>query len=211
MRIDISNISLLAVIFGIFTLQNAEAQETTQTLLGGAESQGGFGAPMVKVSGVAGEPAVWVGGRGSWLINIKNGHSISIGGGGYGLATRHEAPDADFGAPGEEHYADIGYGGFELEYYNRSNRLVHYTISTMIGGGKLNTMDENDNQYSDDRDSFFVFEPAVNLELNLTSYARVSLGISYRFTNGIGYAGFDDADFSGPAGTVTLKFGRLVW
>lgn len=187
-----------------------QAQDEMETLFNKDITHGGFGAPMVKVSSVAGEPGVWVGGRGAWFINIGNGHAISLGGGGFGLATEHEVPDPDYGEAGQTYYAENGYGGFEFEYYNRTHKLVHLTVSSMIGGGTLRAQTHNDSEWNnDDADHYFVVEPGAHLELNITHFFRISAGVTYRITRGISRAGFTDEDFTGITGMLTLKFGQL--
>lgn len=100
--------------------------QQAETLLSGDIRHGGFGGPVVKIGEIAGSAGVWVGGRGGWIITPNDRHSISLGGGGYGLVTDHLSPaETDF-------YALNGYGGFELEYTNRSARLVHFTFSSFL-------------------------------------------------------------------------------
>jgi len=189
-------------------MQPVTAQQT-QTLFNGEVTHGGFGGPVVKFSDVAGGLGVWVGGRGGWIINFDGNHAISLGGGGYGLVTEHLVPDQEFGDPETDYFAMNGYGGFIIEYTNRSYQLVHLTASSLIGAGGLMIRDRNFNDIDHSPDSFFVFEPGANLELNVTDFFRVAAGLSYRLTSGISRAGFSDDDFSGINGTITLKFGRF--
>jgi len=186
--------------------QDAVAQQT-QTLFQGDVSHGGFGGPVIRFGSVDGSGAVWVGGRGGWIINFSNQHSISLGGGGYGLATEHRLPQPF--DPDRKELAAIGYGGFEMEYTNRTYRLVHMTASTLIGAGGITIRDENLEIDDREADPFFVIEPGVHAELNVTSFFRVAGGLSYRFTSGIDYGGFRDSDFSGPNALITFKFGAF--
>lgn len=184
--------------------------QTMQTLITGDVSHGGFGGPVVKFSDVNGDLGVWVGGRGGWIIGFDKNHSISIGGGGYGLTTQHRIPDQDFLAnPNVQLYAAIGYGGLELEYTNRSSDLVHFTATTLIGAGGFSLREDDNDAFFNDGDAFFVFEPGIHLELNVTTFFRISTGISYRLTSGIDKAGFKDSDFSGVNGVLTFKFGSF--
>jgi hypothetical protein len=54
--------------------------QQTETLFDGEVSHGGFGGPVVKFSEIAGSAGVWVGGRGGWIINLSELHTISLGG-----------------------------------------------------------------------------------------------------------------------------------
>ena len=186
--------------------QDAVAQQT-QTLFQGDVTHGGFGGPVIRFGSVDGSGAVWVGGRGGWIITFSNQHSISLGGGGYGLVTEHRLPQPF--DPVRKELAAIGYGGFEMEYTNHTYRLVHMTASTLIGAGGITMRDENLEQLDDDAIAFFVFEPGVHAELNVTSFFRVAGGLSYRFTSGIDYGGFRDSDFSGANAVLTFKFGAF--
>ena len=180
-----------------------------QTLFDNDVSFGGFGGPVVKFSDVAGDLGVWVGGRGGGIINFDRNHAISLGGGGYALVTEHLVPDPEFGDPEIDFYGMNFYGGFEMEYTNRSWQLAHFTISSLIGGGGLMIRDRDFDDIDQSVDRFFVFEPGANLEVNITHFFRVAAGLSYRMTSGISRAGFTDDDFSGINGSITFKFGRF--
>ena len=197
---------LLTGLFILAGVSLGHAQKT-QTLFSNDVSHGGFGGPVVKFSEVTEDVGVWVGARGGWIINFNDSNALSLGGGGYGLVTDHPVPDPNFGDPGTDYYALIGYGGFELEYTNLSYCLVHLTLSSLVGAGGLTARDQDYNEVDDDSNTFFVFEPGANLEINITSFFRLALGASYRMTNGIDRAGFTDDDFTQFNGTATLKFG----
>ncbi len=199
---------IIPMLFFAFTgFDHAQAQEI-QTLFGGRVAHGGFGGPVVKFSNVRGDPGVWVGGRGGWIINFEGDHSLSLGGGGYGLVSSHPVPDPDAaGWPGAEDLrARMGYGGFEVEYTNRSYRLVHWSASTLVGAGSV-AIERGNIPLTADEPSFFVLEPGLHAALNVTSFLRLHAGASYRLTRGVDRAGFNDRDFSGVNGMFTLKFG----
>lgn len=169
----------------------ALAQE--ETLLTDDFQSGGFGAPVVKFSQVADKFAVFAGGRGGWIIN----HTIVLGGGGYGLAN-----DINLSGFPDGRDVEFGYGGLELEYINSSDKLIHFTVYVLVGGGGL-----SGNLIEDE--SVFVAEPAVNGELNITRYFRFNVGAGYRWVTGVDSPGFSDSDFSAFYGQVTAKFGSF--
>ena len=201
--ITILTVTVAFLVTGAFKVSQAQSP---QTLFNGDVTHGGFGGPVVKIGDVAGSTGVWVGGRGGWIINLSDRHAISFGGGGYGLVTEHPVRPID---SDNEPIAMNGYGGFEIEYTNRSYRLVHLTVSSLIGGGGVMLRDHHYNNVNDDMDRYFVFEPGLNAELNITKFIRISAGASYRLTSGISRFGFRDSDFSGLNGVITLKFGRF--
>ena len=180
------------------------AQE--QTLVGNGEmSNGGFGGPVIKYTQIRNEPAVLVGGRGGWIIN----HTFVIGGGGYGLVNQIEA---DYFTNYGEPYINFGYGGFELEYIIQSDQLLHFSIYTLIGAGGVNYRDDSQSSWYDwdyNNDEFFVLEPALNVEVNITSFFRINAGASYRYISGLNYNNLQNEDFSGFSGVLTMKFGSF--
>ena len=125
---------LLKVIILLFSIYiTSFAQE--ETLIGNGEiTHGGFGGPVIKYTQIKGEPALLIGGRGGWIIN----HSFVIGGGGYGLVSDIEADNFLTFAPLEPiPYLNFGYGGLELEYIIQSDKLMHFTVYTLIGAGGI--------------------------------------------------------------------------
>ncbi len=203
-----ATIFILSILFLITGINQCFAQQT-QTLVGSEVTHGGFGGPVVKFSDIAGDLGVWVGGRGGWIINIDPDHAIGLGMGGHGLVTEHRVPDSDYGDSGSDYYAMNGYGGFEIEYANRSYQLIHLTVSTLVGAGGLMIRDRNFDDIDDSPNAYFVFEPEANAEVNITNFFRIAAGISYRLTSGIGRAGFTDDDFSGLNGVINFKFGKF--
>ena len=192
------------------------AQE--QTLLGSGQiTHGGFGGPVVKYVQIKGEPGVLVGGRGGWIIN----HIFVLGGGGYGLANdilAYTPPvPAVLGVDPYSRYINFGYGGLEMEYIIQSDRILHFTVYTLIGAGGISYRDEywnglnsiDDGNYDSPSDAFFILEPAVNIEINVISFMRVCGGISYRFISGVNLDNLRNKDFAGPSGVLTLKFGKF--
>ncbi|HBG17683.1 MAG TPA: hypothetical protein DDW93_12955 [Firmicutes bacterium] len=164
---------------------------------------GGFGGPSFKVTSLNGKTGVLTGGYGGWYIN----HTFMIGGGGYGLANEVKAPVTD--TDGDLYY-NLGYGGLMFEYVNNSHKLIHFTINTLIGAGGIGYRERNwrpDPEYASDL--FFVFEPTINLELNVASCFRVGLGVSYRYIDGIQLVGTTDEELSGIAANLNFKFGAF--
>jgi hypothetical protein len=183
-------------------LSFAFAQE--ETLIKGPIESGGFGGPVIKAGSFNGEAAILVGGRGGWIIN----HSFIIGGGGYGLVNDVKAKVL---GPYGERYLNFGYGGLELEYVSEPDRLINYSFQTLIGAGGLSWRDENIQvgMRNSDSDTFFIVEPGVNATLNVTTYFRISGGVSYRFISGVQSPASSNADLSGPSGVLTFRFGKF--
>jgi hypothetical protein len=178
-----------------------------ETLISGRIESGGYGGVEVKFGNINGEWEVLVGGKGGWIIN----HQYVLGGAGYGMATPGETnPGIIFSYLNEKF--ELGYGGVLLAYINNSHKLIHLTIETLIGGGGISYYDDDehfrfDNDFEDD--AFFIFEPGVNFELNITRRFRFATGASYRITSGVEYLDLEDGDITGPAINLMLKFGKF--
>lgn len=175
----------------------AWAQE--ETLFSGKLESGGFGGPVVKMTQFIDKSGILVGGRGGWIIN----HAFVIGGGGYGLVNEITASN--------DSLLSFGYGGVELEYVHRSNKLLHFTVQTLIGGGSVEYRDKRnkDAQNNDVHDDFFIAEPGVNVILNVSKNFRIGLGGSYRYVTGVSFRGLNNSDLSGPSAVLTFKFGSF--
>jgi len=177
------------------------AQE--ETLISGDIESGGFGGPVIKYGSVNGEGGILVGDRGGWIIN----HTFIVGGGGYGLTNNVKAK---IPAPSGHKFLNFGYGGLELEYIARSDKLTHFSVMALIGAGGVSWRNESGGMVgSDNEDSFFVFEPAAQVNLNVTKNFRISGGVSYRYVSGVNLPASTNADLSGPTAVVTFRFGTF--
>jgi len=183
----------------------AEAQET---LLGGDVAHGGFGALVTKVGPVLDGLGVITGARGAWVVNLDRAHALHLGFGGYGLATRHALPESNPEAPRKQ--MGFGYGGLEVGYVNSPDRLVHLGAIALIGAGGAAPWERGYSWPHMPAPSFgFVLEPGLTAELNLTTFSRLNLGISYRWVSGLGIDGVTDGDLSGVNGTLSILLGRF--
>jgi hypothetical protein len=194
---------ILALMIALMITSSAFAQ--METVFSGRLENGGYGGAIVKIGDIDGEAAVWLGGKGGWIIN----HSFVIGGGGYGLVTENKEVHY---LNGEHQKLVIGYGGLILEYINNPINIVHITGGVLIGGGGAGHAYRNDyydEWNSNSTDAFFAMEPNLGLELNIATYVRAELGVSYLYTSGIELYDADDEDVSGPAGYLVLKFGAF--
>ncbi|MGE5363953.1 MAG: hypothetical protein ACM3SM_07470 [Bacteroidota bacterium] len=204
----------LVVLF--LLLSSAVLAQQDETLINGKIESGGYGGPVVKFSQINNEFAVLVGGYGGWLID----HQFMIGGGGFGMASNIKADPSVQQAYGRGRTLNLefGYGGLMLEYISNSRALVHYSVSALIGAGgavyhERSSYDDNEEILADDdhlpSDGFFVFEPTVNAEMNVTSFFRIAAGASYRYVSGLQLTGLKASDLSSPSVNLTFKFGKF--
>jgi hypothetical protein len=164
-----------------------------RTLVDDGFDSGGFGAPVIKFANAVDQFAVYVGGRGGWIINS----TIMLGLGGYGLASDVTIDPRFFGRQME-----FGYGGLDLEFIVASDALVHATVGALVGGGGVRP-------FWEPTDAVFVLEPALNIELNMTSFMRLAVGGTYLWVTDIDTPTLRSDDLNSFTGTVQLKFGKF--
>ncbi len=185
----------------------ALAQEKIESLAkGGKVRVGGFGAPTIKFTSFDDELGVLLGGYAGVMLNSK----LMLGAGAYALVNNIEAPRAN--PTDATMYWNMWYTGFVPEYTIKGNKLVHLAVGALVGGGGV-FMNERFKNWEDYESigysSFFVGEPHLNLEMNITSYLRLGIGGSYRFVRGSGTEGITDEKLSGPSAHFTIKAGRF--
>jgi hypothetical protein len=207
-RIFMKHFGFMAMLFfasievadGQAMIQVIPVEPEDETLIGSQPSIGWFGGPVLKFSEINDECAFFTGGCGGLVLN----HTLIIGGAGYGLANEIEVNEALYP---EFRLLEMGYGGVVLGYVNRSRKAVHLSFHSLIGAGGLSYR----SHYYDYRhdDIFFVAEPGIDLELNLTRYFRLGCGATYRLVRGVDIDGLTDEALSGPSATLTFKIGRF--
>lgn len=186
-------IVLLALTFPVFA--------QVEYLISGEIENGGFGGPCVKMNTFDGDLGVMAGGRGGWVLN----HSLVIGGGGYGQVTEH-----DYLYSGDTYNLEVGYGGLEMEYMFNSNKLIHFSLYSLIGGGEVMlSLDQTYMNNHGNSDRFFAFEPACFAILNVTEWLKISAGISYLMVTGIDELGLTNNDIGGVHGMISFRFGSF--
>lgn len=192
------------IIFLLSTLLYAGDEET---IIGEHYHSGGYGGPVWKFSSINDQNTFLSGGRGGWIIN----HMFAIGGGGYSLLSDFEIKDfedTDQTIEGKPLYMEMHYGGFELEFINDSDRLYHWTIHTLIGGGNAK-ISQHEPLRKIESGKFFVIEPSFNIDFNINKWFRVGVGASYRLVSGLDMNFIADKDLSELNGLIILKFGSF--
>lgn len=183
----------------------AQSEETSQFLLKSPLKFSGFGAPIYEFSDINGDFTVATGGGGALLINQQ----IFIG--LYGLGSHHHTRVVVDGEQFDRAKFHFGYGGLWLGYIHRSHELVHYGISTKIGGGHIELTDDDQRIFDEEREidheGVFVFTPQVEVEVNVLKWMKLNAGLGYRVVTEVDMADFRNRDFSSLQGTFTLMFG----
>lgn len=210
----------MAVIVCFITV-GVRGQDSTEfhTIFGNVNSSGGYGAPELKFSNVNIKNSLLMGGKGGWII----GHRFVLGGGGYGLVTNNTFPYTENvgGVDSVRDYRiDMGYGGLLLEYIAFPKNAIHFTVPVLIGtgGASLAYKISDEPEYIEDdwtnwqyteSSAFFFIEPGLGLELNMTRFFRLDLGVSYRYISGMNLKRLKEQDFNDFSLNLALKFGKF--
>ncbi|MGX5820573.1 hypothetical protein ACWKWU_20415 [Chitinophaga lutea] len=202
---------LLCLSVALLLLTGGTFAQQIESLAGnkGKVRVGGYGAPTIKYTTFDKKSALILGGNAGVMLNSQ----LMLGAGGYALVNNIEAPRTNAGDP--TLYWNMWYAGFVPEYTIRSNKLFHLAVGALIGGGGVMKSERyhgggfDDDYEPQDYSSFFVGEPHVTFEMNITSYLRIGVGGSYRFVQGSSTPGITDDRLSGPAAHFTIKAGRF--
>jgi hypothetical protein len=193
------------VIVVLLLLSATEALAQNQDNREEVRRRGHFGAPAVKWTIIRDQGTLMFGGRGGWNITP----SLLLGGSLYGTMTevdaRHGAvPDA----PGP---LDIKFEtfGFDLEYAVRPKAPTHLTLGVLLGGAAAHYVRNKTHEQHGETDFMFLLEPLAGVEQRVTDRIHLNLAGSYRLVSGVEQQGLKDADCSGPAAALAVKFGRF--
>ena len=189
-------IFIVAII--ILSVNVLKAQDSDiQTLFSGSTKISGFGGPNMSFTTINGQFAHMMGGGGAVLLG-----DFWFGGYGEGLTNAIQSGTSGY-------RLDFGHGGFWTGYSFMSQKALHPTLSAQIGWGSIGESDYN--YYSPALDNIFVFNPAIELEMNFTRFFRLGVGVHYRIVTGVNpemyTMNLTNSDFSGPGVSLSFKFG----
>jgi len=216
-RIFLALVMILGV--SVVSFGQERSGDEIRTIFGNSDRKidhGGYGAFTVGYTEIDGN-AVWtLGGRGGWLID----HHVTLGLAGKGFVNESyiEGYWPDQAGFQEGYYLMGGYGGFFIEPIIAPFSPVHISFPILIGGGGL-TLNKNswhdynweyDPYYEPfDWDSYFVFEPGVEFEVNVVKFFRIALGASYRLTSNLHMDYVPEDMMNGFNASMTMKFGKF--
>ena len=184
-----------------------------KSLLGKENDLNGFGALDLKVGDFVGERALLMGAYGGFIINRKYLFGVA----GYGLLTNVEF---DGNVPGDSEIKPLnlhgGYGGMLIGLTIAPRELIHISMPIVLGAGSVEVSDKDffvnnpaDSEFTVENSAFFIVEPGLELEFNITKYFRVGAGATYRHIAGTELVNISDEDLRGFSGMLSFRFGRF--
>ena len=166
-----------------------------QTLFGksGLGLSGVWGGWTNTVTNFGDDYGYFAGGYGG----LEFGRSILVGWGGARLVN-----DVQLGETNPSNL-DMRYNGLMLGYSYASHRAIHPRFMTMIGTGRVDFAEQ-------EQDKIFVLRPSIGIELNVFRWFHLGLDAGYRFVSDTDVNQLRDEDLSAFFGEVKLSFG-ISW
>lgn len=213
MKKHITTLFALAFVIGIS--QNACAQSTDEvrTIFKNTKGSGGYIALSNKFTSINGSFANMPEIYGGWFVGKKL--LIGLGGG----STTNYIPVSVTESANPSQRMSYLYSQFGMvnEWVIASNSPIHPVLHVFNGAGltlqyhRPHWEDFDNPNYREDVEDikwYYICEPALQVELNLLKWLRVSPGISYRFAFDNEERKLDD-QVSGPNVSLGLKFGKF--
>lgn len=179
-----------------------DGYDANRNFVTGGLVTGGYGAPTLRASTLAGDGVMLAGGEGGWIL----AHSLVLGAAGYGTLTNVVAPRSLQSSLGDARLG-MGYGGIRAAAIFADDWRVHGVFGVLVGGGSAWSEDARSTVRR--IDGFLVIEPELNLEVNITHNVRAALGGGYRFAANADAPGFTPRRLGGPVALFTVRLGEL--
>lgn len=200
----LNRLSLVLIVALAFISQGVLAQDpnSSRTLLRQDIYLSDVIAPEIKLNSIQGDIGTLIGVYGGPLINNKL--LIGVCGG------------VNLGHP----RVNYGYLGGIIQYVYRPEDMVHTSIQLVVASGTTKDYENPksgllDNFWNISGASFFVMEPGINLEVNITNRMKLVVGASYRYVSGINpdreeisHTHVTNEDMSGLNFNIGLKFSK---
>ncbi len=152
--------------------QNEQEDDNYQTLFDFEDIHvSGFGGPAIIICPVKDHYTPFMGGGGGAVLNRK----FFFGGFGAGMIQSIPINDSKYNE------LDFSYGGLWLGYIFMGEKAIHPTFHVQMGWGGLNLNDKFGDNFEDYRsDPVYVINPTLELEMNITRFFRLGVGVNYR-------------------------------
>lgn len=146
-------------------------------------THGGYAGFEYGYTPIAGRGALLTGFHAAWVID----HAIELGINTKAFVTN---PLPDLLLDNRNYIYTGGYGGLHIAATLFGHKPINISFPILLGGGAISYIQTGNSSFYDDfypesNYAFFVIEPGVDLQLNITRCFRISAGISYRHTSDI--------------------------
>ena len=187
--------------------------DKVKSLLGKGNDLNGFGAMDLKIGDFMNERSLLVGAYGGFIINRRYLFGLA----GYGLVTNVEF-EGEIPNQGTQKPLNLhgGYGGVLVGFTVAPRELIHLSVPILFGAGAFEVSDNDffvnnpaDSEFTVESSVFFVVEPGLELEFNITKYFRIGAGATYRYITGTELLNVEDEEVSGFTGMISFRFGRF--
>jgi hypothetical protein len=119
---------------------------------------------------------------------------------------------------GDETLLMGGYGGLHLEPILFGTKFISVSFPVFVGGGAVTLLEEKEEggyhftteEYDEEKfefNSFFIIEPGVNLQYNISRFVQLETGIKYRFSDAFRVVYSDKDYMNGFSAGLGLKVG----
>jgi hypothetical protein len=179
---------------------SAQEQDSTRSLFGSNVKVGEIWTPEIKINSMQGNVGTLIGFYGGAVFN----NSVLLGiSGGVNLSHPH---------------INYGYFGGLGQYIYKPANLLHCSGQMLLAFGSTKDYENPksgllDNFWNISGASFFLIEPGINIELNLSKRLTLVTGISYRYVTGLDehnenleITHVTNSDLSGINFNIGLKF-----
>ena len=205
------NMKTLVLIIGIITglaslvfaqdhKKEFDKKDQMQTLFAFDSKITGYGSLDAKFTQLNSKDAVIIGGHGGVIFNSY----FYFGLGAYGLVTTNRFP-GDF--PEESLDMHMGYTGLMMGFNIMPKKVVHFSVPLFLGAGNIEL--EHNNIFVENS-AFLVFEPGLQLEVNVVHFMKIGLGAGYRMVHGTNLRNdITDDDLTYWSANFSLVFGKF--
>ncbi len=170
-----------------------------------------FIGPELKIARLIEGYQLYAGFKGAVLFNERIALGLSAG--GFVTETVFES----YEDPGDATLLNtiMGYGGFYFDYIIHTRSPVQVSFPMVIGGAGVmlfrpeETAGVNTNDKLIEGGVFIIYEPGINLEVNITNFLRMGLGIGYRLAFRGDMDRISPSDLSDLTFNWNLKFGSF--
>ena len=193
---------LMAVMFISTGSASSQEDDSTESLFSQGVNVTELWTPEIKINSIQGGIGTLAGIYGGALINKT--YLVGISGG------------VNIGHP----RVNYGYFGGIAQYIHNPSRLVHWSSQIVLAYGSTKDYENPksgllDNFWNISGIHFFIMEPGVNIEVNLSGRTSLVAGMSYRFVTGldennenISITHVNNRDMSGLNFNIGLKIGK---